>query len=279
MPTDENLGEGTSGEPNRAAEGSRSDAELLSTLDESAPEPKAPVPDPDADFLKKLESYDPAKLPQNVRSKFEAPFLSDYTRKTQALAERERNLVDRLVNKLGGAEAPPDERAALLDRVKNGDWDVLDQYLKKEIGSVVDPLRQQLAASQAVEAARLRHPLVKEKEREVFAAIAQNEELSRAATSNNFAALPLVMEGVAIAMERDGLKARNTELEAKFAAIEKGKTDAQSARVRGLPPQTSRAGVAPSGTPNKGGMTPRQAMIAALEEQGVEIEPWLRETA
>lgn len=75
------------------------------------------TPDPfgDAEFLKRLESLDFSKAPDAIRRKIEAPFVSDYTKKWQAVAEERKQLQaerERIFNaaleriQSGGVETP-----------------------------------------------------------------------------------------------------------------------------------------------------------------------------
>src|SRR5689334_1657729 len=132
--------QGAAGDPGQLGSGT-SDQELLAALGQSEP----PAVEPE--FVEKLKGLSPEALrkamPKEWVSEWEKPFLSAFTRKSQDLARERERLLDKMLER-SGQEAPPDVRKQLLDRLKGGEFEVIDEYLAREVQARVGPLEAQM---------------------------------------------------------------------------------------------------------------------------------------
>jgi len=273
MPTDETLTQGTqTGEPGTVADASGG----VST------EAAAPATDPLAGV--DWDNYDLEKLPKSFIAKVErtkAGHLdADYTRKTQALAQERERLLDKALQ-FGGREAPaPDEKAQLLDRLKNGDLDVIDQYVSREVASRLGPLEAQMTRERAIQEAKQMHPYVGSREPEVAQLIASDPGLRKMALSGDPDAMKLALVGAAIAIHDRETTSEYEKLKTSFDAKVKEEVASLSKAAKSLPPQTSKAGSTPSASSSAATMGDfKAAALRAADQLGVSVDPWFRELA
>jgi hypothetical protein len=219
----------------------------------------------DTELLKKLESLDFSKAPEALRRKLEAPFVSDYTRKWQAVAEERKQLQserERIFNvalerlKGGGVEAPSQTvQDQIRERLEAGDMNAIPELVKQEIEREVGPMRQQAALRTALDKAFQLSPLVREKEPEIAGILREDPVLQQMASANNYQFAPYVLAGLADRIEKVQIKAEfeafKASAEAEKKAYAKRLLAEVQARGASLPPVTSQAGS--SGTASRGG--------------------------
>jgi hypothetical protein len=251
---------GATGEPSGAAvsQPGEGDEALLASLETTAPATPAVDPAEEA-FQKRLAEIDPSKLPDSLRQKLEMPFLQNYTRKYQELSQQQQQILQAVTGKLAnaGVDSTPDQKAQLLERIKMGDFDVLDQYVDRAIAAKVGPMETQASLRNAMEQAERLHPYVKERQAELSQVIANDPGLRELATVNNFAYAPKVLQALAIQMENQELKAAQRQA-----------VDAYKRKVSGLPASTSMAGSTPTATPEAEYKSLKEAAKAAWSQLG-----------
>lgn len=242
------------------------------------------------------DSLDLGAVPKSFVAKVEQKYLGDMqaneTRKQQALAEERRALqreretfFDKFASRLAPEQAQPDELSQLRERVKQGDYEVVTDLIQKELAQKLGPIQRQNEIDQAVATAESRHPWVKEKAQEINQFLASNPTLAAMAFSNAGQNLPVVLEGIAIAMERDHfrsqLEANKASQEATIAARVKEELAKLTTQARSLPTTTSMAGRGPTGIPNPSNqpMTMKQRAVAYYDSVGKEVDPELRRQA
>lgn len=230
---------------------------ILAELEAPETKPEAP-PDPfgDAEFLKKLESLDFSKAPETIRRKIEAPFLSDYTKKWQAISEERKAIQsekDRLFSvalerlKGEGVAAPSQSvQDQIRERIEAGDMNAIPDLVRQEIEREVGPMRQQAALRTALDTAVRLNPLVRDKEPEIAAIIRDDPTLQQMAAANNFAFAPYVLAGLADRIEKAQLAQQIETMKSQFEAEKKAYArraiEELKARGASLPPTTSQAG-------------------------------------
>lgn len=269
MPDDPNAAGGGTGAPAAAPEAvaSPTDAELLASL-EAAKAPETPTPEPDPEFVKKLETLDPGALPESVRRKLEAPFLSQYGKKTTELDnERQRLLavIERLATKPG--ETPPtvDQKKQLLEEIANGNTDAIEGLVERLVAERTGPQMDYINMTRSIAEAAQMMPELPKYEAKVAEALQQDPELVRLASLDNRRYASRVL--AALAWRQDALESRaalKAEREASDAKAKKAIED-YKAQLRGLPTSTSQAGKTPTAfTPAKP-MTEAEIRDAAWE--------------
>lgn len=272
----EELPQGTTGEPAGTPEaaGSASDDAILSQIEKATTAPASPAQNGstalDKDLLEKLKGIDPSQLPPEIRAKLEAPFLSQFTKGQQALADQQRAITEALLRRFPAeAQQQPDLRQQLLEEVKAGNFDQIDTLLQATVQQQVGPLQDQIAKNQAIaEAARL-HPFVTEREQEIAEVLRSNPQLAQLAAANGYRSAPVILQGIAQSIELRDLKARLANVEAEKLAFARQAVEAQKRRAAGLPSRTSEAGSAQGGPANGGVMDLRAAMEAAARQHGM----------
>ena len=249
-----------------AGEGQSAGGSILAELEADTPKTPEASPDPwgDPEFLKRVESLDFTKAPEGIRRKVEAPFVSDYTKKWQAVAEERKQLqsererifnvaLDRL--KEGGVQAPTQTvQDQIRERLEAGDMNAIPDLVKQEIEREVGPMRQAAALRNAIETAGRMSPMVREKEPEIAAMLRDEPGLQQMAAMNNYQFAPYVLAGLADRIEKAQIQQQFEAYKAQ-AEVEKkayAKRALEEFRTRGasLPPVTSQAGS--SGTSSRG---------------------------
>ncbi len=262
---------GATGEPSGAAvsQPGEGDEALLASLEATAPATPAVDPAEEA-FQKRLAEIDPSKLPDSLRQKLEMPFLQNYTRKYQELSQQQQQILQAVTGKLAsaGVDSTPDQKAQLLERIKMGDFDVLDQYVERAIAAKVGPMETQSALRNAMEQAERLHPYVKERQAELSQVIANDPGLRELATVNNFAYAPKVLQALAIQMENQELKAKVAGFDQSLLQGQRQAVDAYKRKVSGLPASTSMAGSTPTATPEAEYKSLKEAAKAAWSQLG-----------
>ncbi len=246
-----------------------------------AAEPQKASPTFTDDFWKQLDQViaDPTMLPQEKREKIEAPFKSDYTRKTQELAEdRKRFDVERqttmeAVRKIIEARGtPPPGVNPLEERIKQlrdlaaaGDADAIEQLTEIKARQMFEPLQTQVVLKNAAETAIAANPYVKANWNEILSTIQTDPGLSELAKFQNYKYADKVM--LALGLEREAMDLRGKYqtsqkeiegLRAKIVALEKERTAS-------LPSTTSRAGTSTGAPPEE----PEPGLMAAAKRAWV----------
>lgn len=273
-----------------AGEGQSAGGSILAELE--APEPKSDdTPDPwgDPEFLKRLESLDFSKAPEALRRKVEAPFVSDYTKKWQAVAEERKQLqsererifnvaLDRL--KEGGVQAPTQTvQDQIRERLEAGDMNAIPDLVKQEIEREVGPMRQQAAFRNAIETAVRMNPLVKDREPEVAEMLRSDPLLQQAAAINNYQFAPLVLAGLADRIEKAQIKAEfdayKVSAEAEKKAYARRAIEELRKTGASLPPVTSQAGSGGAAARGDESRSLKEAMLDAFVKAGGVPDPRL----
>lgn len=261
---------GTVASPNASGEGTAAAPTTTGTA--------TPTPATDDPFLKQLEALDPTALPESVRRKLEYPFLADYTRKTQTLAEEKTRLAEeksRIVEAFASRlsemnhRGEPDEKALLMEKVKNGDMEAIVPLLELTAQEKIRPYATEQAMRTAVEKAEQMHPFVKERQAEIAQMISSSPELRQMAQANNYAFAPFVMAGLALQLETNDLQNKLKLSEKQIAEREAKAVEAYKAKVAGVPATTTRSGSTPSAVAGtKAAESVREAAMAAWKELG-----------
>ena len=249
------------------------------------------TPDPfgDAEFLKRLESLDFSKAPDAIRRKIEAPFVSDYTKKWQAVAEERKQLQaerERIFNaaleriQSGGVETPSQTvQDQIRERLEAGDMNAIPDLVRQEIEREVGPMRQQAALRSALDKAVQLQPLVREKEPEIASILREDPVLQRMASADNFQYAPYVLAGLADRIEKAQLAQQIETMKASFEAEKRAyaKRAIEEFRARGasLPPVTSQAGSSGTNGRNEGSMSLQDSMRDAWVKAGGTLDPRL----
>lgn len=205
------------------------------------------APAHDAEFLKRLESLDPAGLPEPLRRKLELPFNQEFTRQRQAQAEvqnRTMAVLDKLTERLASQGTQPTEsqRKLLSERIAQGDLSAVDALMENIVQERVRPIESAQALRDAVETAQTLHPYVKAKEQEIAQIINGDPTLKAMATANNFKFAPQVLAGLALQIENAELKAKLGETPKQIEAAKKAAIEAFKKESMGVPTTTTRAG-------------------------------------
>lgn len=270
MPDDPNVAGGAVGEPTPAPEATSSltDKELLASLD-TKDQATGTQPDPKAELWKQLESIDPRELPESVRQKLEAPFLSQYGKKTSELDnERQRLLgvIERLATKPG--EQPPtvDQKKQLLEEIANGNTDAIEGLVERLVAERTGPQMDYINMTRSIEeAARLMPDLSKYQE-DVGKAIVSDPVLAQMAAMGNRQFASRVLAGLAYQRGYMDLKEQNAKLQASIETAKKQAVEDYKNQLKVLPPSTSMAGKTPTGYPAAKPMTLEESMEKAYAE-------------
>lgn len=272
MPDDPNAVGGGTGEQAAApaAVTSQQDAELLASLDKVEPAQAAATTDADAEFTKKLESLDPGALPESVRRKLEAPFLSQYGKKTSELDnERQRLLgvIERLATKPG--EQPPtvDQKKQLLEEIANGNTDAIEGLVERLVAERTGPQMDYINMTRSIEEAAHLMPDLGKYQEDVGKAIVSDPVLARMAAMENRQYASRVLAGLAYQRGYMDLKAQVETLQKSIEAAKKQAVEDYKNQLRGLPTSTSMAGRTPTGFTAPKPMTLEEAAEAAWREQ------------
>jgi len=226
------------------------------------PAESAPTSSPiDPQLLEALRKLDPTQLPEDVVKHLDRHFQPDYTRKTQALAEKERafeqqrnqwmDRMEQLVARVGTAREQPSDRNQMQDireRLRAGDFEAVESYVDQQVQQRVAPLESTVALRTAYESAEAAEPLLKQNAEAVGQLIRENPDLVGLITVQNHKFAPIVFQALARDVEfRKAQQVIASFENQKRDAVMKG-IEAYKARVMGLPQQTSHAGTS-SGTP------------------------------
>lgn len=242
----------------------------------------------DDDFVKRLEAVDPTTLPQSVRQKLETPFKSDYTRKTQELAEERkrfdverqttfdavRKIIEAKNAQTQGASPEEERHKELLDLAAAGDAKALQELVRMEATRLVQPVQTQMALRTAAETAMNASPYVKANWNQIISTIEGDPVLKEICTAQNYKYADKVMIALGLEIQaRDlagKLESRTKEYEAamqKIAALERERT-------AGLPSSTSKAGTSTGVQPGSQPSGFMNIAKAAFLAQGGREEDW-----
>lgn len=247
-----------------------------------------PAPSFDEAFLKTLDGVDPASLPQPYREKLEKPFKSDYTRKTQELAEERRRFeterqttfdaVRKIIEARGTSPAGPTpeevKEKELLDLATAGDGQAMQQLIRMEAAKQVQPFATRVTLQGAYDTAIKANEYVAPHFQEILQLMKTDPGLNELASYQNYKYADKVM--IALGLEREAMDLRGKQkasaqeiesLKAKISALEKERTAS-------LPSTTSKAGTT-SGAPAPARPTEFMDIAkAAYLAQGGREEDW-----
>lgn len=249
----------------------------------SAPETGQQTSPPgfDEEFLKRLDAVDPTTLPPNYRQKLEAPFKSDYTRKTQELAEERKKFdverqttfdaVRKIIEARGAVPAGPTPMETRIKELRDlaaaGDAEALEQLTEIKAQQIVQPMQTQFALRTAAETAMNANPYVKTNWNQIISTIEGDPVLKEIATASNYKYADRVMIALGLELQARDLAGKleltQKEMEAarqKIAALEKERTAS-------LPSTTSRAGTT-TGAPAS---ERRPGVLGAAEKAWVDL--------
>lgn len=221
----------------------------------------------DEDFLKRLDTLDPANLPQSFAEKFVPK--AEFTRKTQALAEdrkkfdteraaqfelMRRVIADRPASPTGPT-AEDIKRKELLDLASNGDGQAMQDVIRMEAERLIQPVRTQQALQTAYQAAANASPYVAKNWNEIYQTITTNPRIGNLIAANGMEGAAEVM--IALGQERELMEVRPAYAAAveKVKALEAKVQGYERERAAGLPSSTTRAGTT-AGRPATGDTAP-----------------------
>jgi len=217
---------------------------------------------------KQLESIDPKELPDNIRTKYEAPFLSQYGKKTSEL-DRERqallSVVERLTTRNGEPQPTVDQKKDLLEKIAEGDMSLVGNLVEQLVAERTGPQMAYLAKNRAIQEAAEMMPELPKYEKEIASDLQGDPALLKLATMNNHEFGSRVLAALAWrrkAMDLDSqVQKANAEVEAKV----KAGIDAYKNQLKGLPTSTSRAGATQGAPAEKEDKSLREIMEAEFE--------------
>jgi hypothetical protein len=266
---EETIDQGATGEPEPAAVGS-GDESVLASSDGGAD--GQPAPGDDADFLKRLESYDPEKLPESIRRKLEAPFLSNMNKKTTEFDVREKTYLAALerLARNPNTEAPQaNVKEELRERARAGDVDAIEALIAATVEERTGPQMELLSKQNAIsEAARLM-PALPQYESQVAAALQEDPVLMRMVSQNGYAYASRVLAGLAYQIDAQKKGEEIKQLSQSFDKRVAKAVDDYKRKLQGLPPSTSQAGKSPTATPTVDAPSLRDALEEAYKESGM----------
>ena len=232
------------------------------------------------------KNTDPTKWPEGIRKKLvpelEKPFLSNYTRKANELAAKERAVEER-TNKLleyaartmeaKGSPPTPSQMDVLKEKIQSGDFEAVPQLVEAMLSERVTPALNQVKLKGMFDEAHQEFPILKEPEvaATVNRMFQENPELVQMARANDFQGTKWILRGLAVDAQ---LQRANVELKAlKETSLGRDKLIAEKAvadykaGVLRTPTTTSRAGTSPRGETEKEFKSFREAAEEALLEQ------------
>lgn len=276
MPEDPNPQAGGSeggAAPAEAVASPTSDAELLASLEKAEPPAQPEIPPEVAAFLEKA---DPEKLPTSLRSKLEAPFLSQYGKKTTELEQRRQadnerlfGLVERMLATKNGDQQPqPDQREELRQKLAEGDVTAVEGLMERMFQDRYGRQMEFISNKQAIETAAQLMPELPKYEAQVAEALTQDKELLYMATVNNRQFAPKVLAGLAWRAQAQAVAKERDDLKASIPALVKQGIEDYKRELRGLPKSTSKAGSTPTAFPPDKPMTLTEIRDKAWEEAG-----------
>lgn len=214
----------------------------------------------DEDFLRKLDTFDPSKVdPASLPKGFNDRFIpkSEFTRKTQALAEEKRAIAERekavfeLARKsIEGRDKTPagptpqeQKRQELLSLATAGDPEALSALIKMEAQAITAPMEEDRAIRRAAEAARASDPAVVKHWDSIIHTLSTDPVINELASQNGHKYADKVMLALAIEAERNELRTALPARDAEIASLKAKLSTYEKERVTSLPPSTTRAGV------------------------------------
>ena len=223
--------------------------------DTTATQGQQPTPQSfDEDFLKRLDTLDPASLPQSFAEKFVPK--AEFTKKTQALAEdrkkfeAERGAIFELARKAiserpvgpTGPTAEDIKRKELMDLAAQGDGEAMQSVIRMEAERLVTPIRTEMTLKNAYEEAVRTSPFVQTHWNEIYQIMSTNPVIGGMAASNGYQGAAKVM--IALGQERELMEMRPayTAAQDKIKSLEGRLAGYERERAAGLPSSTSRAG-------------------------------------
>lgn len=228
---------------------------------EAATQPKPPTFD--EDFLKKLESLDPANLPQSLADKVVPK--AEFTRKTQALAEERkrfeseranhfdlmRKVIQERTNVPTGPSAEEVKLKELQELAAAGDGNAVTQLAEMLAERKVAPIRTQVILQNAAQNARAANPAVVEHWNDIIETMQKDPVIAQMATINNYAGAEKVMIALGLEHQVRDMAPKLDALSKENAALKERLANYERERVTSLPASTAKAGTT-AGRPTAG---------------------------
>lgn len=221
----------------------RLDSEGEDTQTEPSHKPESPPQEAETDIEKLLAELEANKdkIP-GERLQFLNPNMESGFHRKMNWLQKSADTVQRALDQ-SGITLPPGKSAMdlLTEDDGKGFFDALAKVQAQNLAPVKDFISQQETAQRInamAAAARQAYPLVAQHAQEVAQIFDSNPDYVALAQQDNWAALPLVLQGIATAVDRDKMAAENKSLkkllEANKIAI---KTGGSTSRAGGAPLQ------------------------------------------
>jgi hypothetical protein len=284
MPDDPNLDQGQAATGDAQPQGDQEIGRLLDDFEkeqtEQPVEAKAGELPPDvAKILEGIDFSKPDTIPAKYRDKFSGHLMeADYRRKTQALAEEKRQLMEQQSKVLDlvtarlsekGVTPTEDLRKKISEQMREGNYDAVGDLIKEEVNSAMAPGLRDVALKNAIDTSYRETPMAKEYEGEIEEQIRNTPGVKELASVANYRFLPMVVRGLAYFVHAQRLEAEVGKLRADREAYGKRVIAEYLKRGKVIPSTTSRAGSGAASTSEPGETSLREAMEAAAEESGL----------
>ncbi len=248
--------------------------ELVASLD-SKGKPAEVAPAVDDDFVKKLESLDPGALPEALRRKLEAPFLSNMTKKTTDFdQERQRYLamIEKLSNQGQPQQAAPgvDEQELLRQKIAEGDIQAIEQLVDRRFDAKYGRDMQNIQLDSAYRTALSQFPEAQAMEPQIAETLKANPGVAwviRSVTPRDPALAGTLIAGVAKNLAYDKMAAQLKETKDSIPKLVKQGIEEYQRRIGKLPSSTTQSGKTPTGEASEAPKSLRDAMEEAWNEQ------------
>jgi len=248
--------------------------ELVASLDKK-PEPTEAPAQLDEESVKRLESLDPAALPEGLRRKLEAPFLSRFTTKTTEWdQERQRllGLVERLSNQSRAAtpEATVDEKELLRQKIAEGDLSAIEQLVDQRFEAKYGKDMENIKLDSAYRTAVQLFPESNTMVNEIADTLKSNPGIAwvvKSVAPKDPTLAGTLLAGVAKNLAYDKAAAELKSLKESLPKLKKDAIEEYQRRIGKLPSSTFKGGSTPTGGSAEQPKSLRDALEAAWQEQ------------
>ena len=265
--------EGAAGAPDAPEAAEVNLDELVDSLKPS--EPAKPEAQPlDEDFQKKLDALDLGALPESFRRKLEAPFLSQYNKKTTEWDQERQRLLG-LVEKLSSRQQAPqepgvDERELLRQKIAEGDVDAIEKLVENKFQATYGKDIENIKLDNAYRTALQQFPQAAQMEPQMAESLKSNPGVAwviKSVAPRDPALAGTLLAGLAKNLAYDDMAKKYSDLEKSVKVQIKQGIEEYQRRIGKLPSSTSRAGTTPVGEAAEAPKSLRDAMEAAWNEQ------------
>jgi hypothetical protein len=247
--------------------------EILKAVD--TPEPPAEKKGMDPAFLEQLGKIDPRELPDELRTKLEAPFLSNFSKKTTDIDNERKRWMD-TIEKLSSrpAEAappPPDQTELLRQRLAEGDLTAVESIVNQMVDAKTGPQMRAISLENMARYAGTLEPTLASNQDAVAAVIAANPRLGRLLNTVGSADPELggqILAGIAKTLQVEILSSKLKAMESSIEGKVKRAIDETQKRLKAIPSSTSQAGRTPSATVKEGDYDRLRVRDEAWREAG-----------